>query len=317
MESVIRDQLSGISYQGSVVGKNKKPITNHRSPITDHQSPVTEIIVVDNGSTDGSVEYLRELIDNSLITGNRSPITLRLIENKENLGFSKGNNIGIKEAQGEYIMLLNSDTIVKEGAIEKLIDYLEKNPDTAVSPLLVLPDGNPQLDYYMRFPNLWQIFLYHNPLIRPFAMHTPLKTLFCQQPKEEPFEVDQLPGAALVASRKTWEKVGSLDPDFKFLWEDVDWSWRAKKKGIKLMVVPEAEIIHFGGASWKKKIKTDKQKFYKQFFASMLLFVKKHYPEREFAVFKHAIAANFLSTLKFSLFFELMNGNFGQEELWK
>lgn len=276
-----------------------------------YQVSSIEIIIVDNNSTDGSVEALEKyLIQNT-------KYLIHLIKNQANLGFSKGNNIALRQAQGEYIMLLNSDTIVKEGAIQKLIDYLEKNPDTAVSPLLKLPDGKPQADYYMRFPNLWQIFLYHNPLIRPLAMNTPLKTLFCQQAKEEPFEVDQLPGAALVAPRETWEKVGSLDPDFKFLWEDVDWSWRAKKKGIKLMVLPEAEIIHFGGASWKKKLRRDKNFFYKQFFASMLLFIRKNYSSGQLKIFKTAIAINFLITFKLSLFLDLINGEFKQEKLWE
>jgi len=276
----------------------------------------TEVIVIDNGSFDDSVQEVKNLklkIENSLKIVN---CKLKIVENEENLGFSKGNNIGIKAASGQYIMLLNSDTIVKEESIEKLISYLEKNPNTAVSPMLELPDGKPQMDYYMHFPNLWQIFLYHNPLIRPLAMSTPLKAIFCQQPKEEPFEVDQLPGAALVARRETWEKVGNLDPDFKFLWEDVDWSWRARKKGIKLVVVPEAKIIHIGGASWKKKLGEEKLRFYQQFFASMLLFVSKNYNPFSFLAFKTALATNFLLTFKVQLFLSLLKGDFKQEKLW-
>ncbi len=274
--------------------------------------PFGEVIVVDNGSTDGSLEYLKKLVADT-----NQPLNIKLIENKENLGFSRGNNSGIKQASGQYILLLNSDTIVTTGAIERLVEYLNKNENTAVSPLLELQSGQPQLDYYMRFPTLWQIFFYHNPLLRPIIMKTPLKNLICQEAKQEPFEVDQLPGAALMASREVWQKVGSLDPDFRFFWEDVDWSWRARKMKVRLLVVPEAKIVHLGGASWKNKLDKNKNALYQQFFASMLLFVKKNYSSNRLKVFKMAIAVNFLLTGKLKLFFNLLRGKFAQGELWK
>jgi GT2 family glycosyltransferase len=188
-----------------------------------------ELIVVDNASVDGSQEMVEENFPK-----------VKLIKNKINFGFALGNNMGIGAALGKYIMLLNSDTVVKKGAIKKLLAYLGNNDNCAVSPLLVLPDGCPQFDYYMHFPNLWQVFFYHNPLLRPAMMRTSIKKLVYQEAKEIPFKVDQLPGAALMTSKEVWQKVGDLDSDFQFLWEDVDWSWRARKNGVKLMVVPEA-----------------------------------------------------------------------------
>jgi hypothetical protein len=260
----------------------------------------TEIIVVDNGSTDDSLEMLLK-IENC---------KLKIIENKTNLGFAKGNNIGIKESAGQYIMLLNSDTTVNLGSLKKLVEFLDNNPNYAVSPMLFLPDGKPQNDYYMKFPNLWQIFLYHNPFIRPLAMKIPcLKSLIAQKPKLSNFEVDQLPGAGLMMSRIVWDKVGDFDEDYNFLFEDVDWCWRAKKTKIKRMVVSEAKIIHLGGASWKEKIKKNKTVFYYQFFASMLLFVRKNYPSKSFFIFKLAIVINFIFTLKPSLAFEFYKNN--------
>jgi GT2 family glycosyltransferase len=298
--SVISNQQSDDNKELSANSKQRKKLA------TDNRSLVTEIIVVDNGSVDGSVLMVKKQFPQ-----------VRLIENKENVGFAKGNNIGIKEAKGQYLMLLNSDTIVQKEAIEKLVNYLEKNPNFAVSPLLQLPNGEPQSEYYMRFPNLWQILFYHNPIIRPFILKTPLKKIICQEPKKEPFEVDQLPGAALMTSQEVWQKVGGLDPDYQFLLEDVDWSWRAKKAGIKLMVIPQAKIVHIGGASWKKKLDIDKNAFYKQFFASMLLFVERNYNSFSLFAFKFALLLNFLLTLKIPLFLSLVKGDFKQEKLWQ
>jgi len=277
--------------------------------------PRTEIIIVDNGSTDGSVKYINELTDCGLrISG----VRIRAILNEKNLGFARGNNIGIKAARGEYIMLLNSDTIVKKGAIKNLITFLKKNSSEklAVSPLLLLPDGQPQIDYYMRFPNLWQIFFYHNPVLRPVVMRIAfVQNLIAQEPCLKPFEVDQLPGAALIASRNVWKKVGLLDEDYHFLFEDVDWCWRAKKLGVKLMVVPRAKIVHIGGASWKQKASLNPFQFYYQFFASMLLFVEKNYGEGKRKIFKWAIILNFILTLKPKLAWGFFKNNGKQLEL--
>jgi len=236
--------------------------------------------------------------------------------NKKNLGFAKGNNIGIKQARGKYIMLLNSDTIVKEGAIEKLIEYIESvenEVEIAVSPLLLLPNDKSQTEYYMRFPNLWQVFLYHNPVLRSVVMKIPfLSSLIAQNSGFSPFDVDQLPGAALMANREIWKKVGLLDEKYHFLFEDVDWCWRARKAGIKLKVVPDAKITHFGGASWRNKLKDDKLGFYYQFFSAMLLFVRKNYNGFSVEIFKWAIIINFFLTLKPLLAWKFFRSN-GQQ----
>lgn len=278
-----------------------------------------EIIVVDNGSTDGSQKYLKA--QSSKLKTTTKNLKLKIILNRENLGFARGNNQGIKVASGKYIMLLNSDTVVREGAIEKLIEFMEKNPAVgAVSPLLLHKDNTPQIDYYMKFPNLWQIFLYHNPILRPIALKIPLfKSLICFFAKEEIFQVDQLPGAALMARREVWEKIGLLDEDYHFLFEDVDWCYRAKSTGYQLAVVSEAKIVHFGGASWKAKLEEDSSRFYRQFFSSMLLFVRKNYGERRFQIFQAALVLNFLLQfkLRLALHFLTKKDPAAQENLWQ
>ena len=253
-----------------------------------------EIIVVDNGSADGTIHFL-----NSLKWPN-----VKVIRNKKNLGFAKGNNQGIKEASGELIMLLNSDTIVQKGAIEKLVNFYQKQEEKkiAFSPLLLNKEGTIQEEYYMKFPNLWQILFYHHPFCRWLFMKTPLKWRIISRIKKESFEVEQLPGAALIAPKEVWQEVGGLDEDYQFLYEDVDWSWRAKKTGIKLFVLPEAKITHLGGGSWKKRLKSNSFEFYRDFFKAFFLFVKKNYGQKKEKLYRRALLLNFFSRGKFKLF---------------
>lgn len=247
---------------------------------------VLEIIVVDNGSRDGSVEFVKGL-------GSQ----VRLIENTKNLGFARANNQGIKIAKGKYIFLLNSDTVVKEGALKKLVEYLEKHRGVAaVSPMLLNSDGSTQIKSYLKFPSVWRVIFYHNVLLRPIIMCSLLRHLVVERINNElPFKVDHLSGAALMASRRTWKKTGGLDEDYFFFFEDVDWCYRVRKgKFGKLIVAPDAKIIHIGGASWKEWKEKKRYKFYKQNFASLLLFVKKNYPGKLF-FYKLALAGTFLS----------------------
>ena len=269
---------------------------------------VFEIIVVDNNSSDGSWEMVEKEFPN-----------VKLIKNKKNLGFAKGNNQGIRKAKGDLIMLLNSDTIISKGSLKKLVNvFLKNNKIAAASPLLLFKSGEIQEDYYMKFPNLWQIFFYHNRLLRPLILKTPLKNLILSKlSKKKIIEVEQLPGAALMAKKEVWDKVGLLDEDYHFLYEDVDWCFRAKKLDLKLTVVPEAKIIHFGGGSWKKRINNESITFYKQYFASMLLFVKKNYGQLKLKLFRIALVINFLITFKFKLvFYFLFKRKIKQEKLW-
>jgi len=232
-----------------------------------------ETIIIDNGSSDGSSEKIEELIKKY------PAIRIKLVRNKENLGFSKANNQAIRIAKGRYILLLNSDTILKKDSLEKLISYLEKNENVAaVSPMLFNPDGTKQVDYYMKFPNIFQILFYHNPVLRPVVMKTPLKDLIISKTSNKPFEVDQLPGAAILTTKTIFSKTKGLNDEYFFLFEDVDWCYRVKEKRLgKLVVVPASKIIHLGGVSWKKKLDNSRYDFYKQYFSSLLLFIKKNY----------------------------------------
>ncbi len=273
-----------------------------------NQKEVFEIIVVDNNSSDGSVAMVQKEFPQVI-----------LIKNKKNLGFAKANNQGARRAKGDLVMILNSDTVISKGSLKKLSDVFIKDKGiAAASPLLLFKSGKIQRDYYMRFPNLWQIFIYHNPLLRRLLLKTALRNLILSSlPRKGIIEVDQLPGAALMARKEVWQKVGLLDEDYHFLYEDVDWCWRARKIGFKLVVVPEAKIIHLGGGSWKKKIDNESLSFYKQYFSSLLLFVKKNYDLLKLKKFRLALIINFLLRLKFNLaFYFLFSKGVKQEKLW-
>jgi len=250
-----------------------------------NQGVKIELIIVDNGSTDGSQQYLKTLKNKNL----------KLILNKENKGFAGGNNQGISKAVGKYILLLNSDTIVKPQALARLVNHLNQNPKTAAaSPMLLNCDGSQQIDYFMKFPNLAQVLLYHNILLRPIVVSTPLANLIFSKSKDgEPFSVDQIPGAALITRFEIFKKAGGLDEDFHFLFEDVDWCYRVKQKKLgELVVVPSAKIIHIGGASWRKWLANDRLGFYRHYFKSLLLFIRKHKKNR-LKIFKAALKFSF------------------------
>ena len=197
-----------------------------------------EIIVVDNGSTDGSVQEVKNF---KLKIKN---LKFKIIANDQNYGFAKGNNVGIKQAKGDYIMLLNSDTIVKEGAIEKLVNFLDSHLEVdVVGPKLLSPDGSPQANCG-RFPNLLVV------LIMLFKEHFGGSDFVRCSPVTSR-RVDWLMGAAFMARKKVFEKIGGLDEEIFMYMEEVEWFFRSRQAGYKTFFLKEAEIVHFGRGSSK------------------------------------------------------------------
>ncbi|MFZ5932581.1 MAG: glycosyltransferase family 2 protein [Patescibacteria group bacterium] len=195
-----------------------------------------EIIVIDNGSTDGSVEALEDLAKKKLI---------KLIKNYRNLGFAKANNQGMKIAKGEYILLLNNDTIVKKGAIKKLLDFAKEIKEAGVvgSKLLNI-DGSLQPSCF-RFPTI-------KNAIRQYWFGK--KGLFEKYaPKgKRATSVDAVVGAVFLITPLARKKVGLLDERYFAYFEDIDYCRRVWKAGLKVYYLPEAEIIHHHGATFKK-----------------------------------------------------------------
>jgi len=193
-----------------------------------------QIIVVDNDSKDGSLKSLRGL--------EQSHKDFVLIENKKNLGFAKANNQGIKKAKGKYILLLNSDTIVRPGALGKMVEFVRNAPDAAViGARLLNSDGSVQPSCF-HFPTVWRAIAEYWLGKKGFFTHfAPLG--------ESPKEVEALVGASFLLTPIALEKVGLLDERYFFYFEDIDYCRRVRKAGLKVYYLPEAKIVHFGGAS--------------------------------------------------------------------
>jgi len=223
-----------------------------------------EIIVVDNASSDGSNEMVKQQYPQ-----------VKLIENKDNLGFPKANNLGIKEALGQYILLLNSDTKVLDNCIESCLNYMDTNIDVgALGCKLLLANG--KLDHACKrgFPtpeaSLYYILKLHKlfPANKRFGQYT-LNYL----PIDEINEVDALTGAFMLVRKEVINKVGLLDETFFMYGEDLDWCFRIKESGYKVIYYPKAITIHYKGGSSKRK----RYKTIYEFHRAMYIFYNKHY----------------------------------------
>lgn len=196
-----------------------------------------EVIVIDNASTDSSAPAITTQFPQ-----------VKLIKNSRNLGFTKANNQGIKAGRGDYVMLLNSDTIVSPGAIQALIDFMDYHPRVGIAaPQLLNPDGSiqPNGGFLPRLSNIiaWMLFIDDLPFVSPWFWSYQLRYL----PKfSRTREMGWLQGAALVLRRQTLEEIGPLDENIFMYAEDVEICYRARKSGWQVMLLPQAQIIHKG-----------------------------------------------------------------------
>ncbi len=224
-----------------------------------------EVFVVDNHSTDGSVDYLRP----------RFPEVV-FIENKDNPGFAKANNQAIRLCKGEYILLLNPDTVVGEESVRNLCYEMDERPDVGAIGVKMLNGHGVFLPESKRaFPSPWVSFCKIFGLSRLF----PNSPRFARYSlpfldADKPHEVDVLAGAFMLLRHEALDKVGSLDESFFMYGEDIDLSWRVKAGGYKNLYVPE-RLLHYKGESTKK----GDLRYIKAFYGAMLIFYKKYYPK--------------------------------------
>ncbi len=222
-----------------------------------------EIIIVDNASDDGSVEFIKEKFPG-----------IKLIANSKNLGFSKANNIGLMEACGEYILLLNPDTIVREDTFEKMISFFKENPDAGLAGCKILnPDGTLQLACRRSFPGPWTSFCKVSGLGNLF----PNTKLFARYnltylDENNTYEVDAISGSFMMFPKKIYDEIGGLDEQFFMYGEDLDFCYRIQSMGKKVYYFHDTQIIHYKGESTKRS-SLDETKI---FYSAMHLFVKKH-----------------------------------------
>lgn len=199
-----------------------------------------EVLLTDNGSTDGSVLALQKISEEKYWDGR-----LTLILNKENTGYAKANNQGIKIARGEYILLLNNDTVVHENALQNLLEFAQKTPDAGVVGAKLL-----NIDKSL------QMSCYHFPTIKNAIKQYWFgeKGLFDKYVPEgnKASTVDSVVGAAFLITPEARRRVGMLDERYFAYFEDIDYCRETWKKGLKVYYLPGAVITHYHGATFKK-----------------------------------------------------------------
>jgi len=234
-----------------------------------------EVIVVDNGSQDGSKEYLKE---------NKN---IKLIINNENLGFSKANNQGIKVATGKNILFLNSDVFIEKINFTEILNYLEKdNGIGALTIKLQRPDGSIDPACHRGFPTVWRSFCYYSKLEKVFGKIPILNKIFggyhlTYFDLNTIHEIDSSSGAFYLVKREVINKVKGFDEDFFMYGEDIDLSFKIKEKDYKIIFYPVYRALHLKYQSGLNKNNTKtKNKTNKYFYQAMKIFYKKHYQNK-------------------------------------
>ncbi len=255
-----------------------------------HDIP-SEIIVIDNASVDGSVPIIRK----------RFPQVI-LVENKENKGFSAANNQGLEIARGQFIVLLNPDTVVQEDTFIKLLEFFEKTPDASAATCKILnPDGTFSIDCRHSIPTPLTAFWKVIGLSRLF----PKSKIFGRYnltylDENDLYPVEAISGSFMMMRREIVKKVGKLDEDFFMYCEDIDYCHRINKAGGKIYYVPSSQIIHYKGESTKK----NNLDYVITFNRSLYKFYKKHYQKKYVYPFKWLI---FLGTVLRGFFIFVKN----------
>jgi N-acetylglucosaminyl-diphospho-decaprenol L-rhamnosyltransferase len=225
-----------------------------------------EVIVVDHGSTDGTLDVVRE----------RFPAT-RVIE-QENRGLGGGSNTGMRAGSGRYHLLLNSDAWLREGALEKLIVFADEHPEAAVvGPRLLNPDGSLQRSV-RGFPSVWRLATEYFFLRKLAPRSRALNAFYAGGFDHDAVrEAEFVMGSAMLVRRDAADAVGLFDEDFFMFNEESDWCYRFVGAGWKVLFFPEAEVFHVGGATTKQNW----QRNYREQMVSHLRFLAKHHGMRE------------------------------------
>ncbi|MHC4157760.1 MAG: glycosyltransferase family 2 protein [Planctomycetota bacterium] len=227
-----------------------------------------EVIVVDNASADGSAAMVESEFPQ-----------VKLIQNDTNKGFAAANNEGITIAKGKYVLLLNSDTVILNNAIDKTISFADAHPKAGVVGCRVLnPDRTLQLTCFM-FPSVLNMLLSATYLYKVF----PRNRFFGRERitwwnRDDEKEVDVVTGCFMFIRRQAIEQVGVMDERFFVYGEETDWCYRSKRAGWKVLFTPEPQIIHFGGQSSKQIA----PKMALQLRGSILQFMHKHHSWLEY-----------------------------------
>lgn len=257
-----------------------------------------EIWVVDNASKDGSVQMVQE----------RFP-EVKLIANERNVGFSQANNQAIRQAQGQYVLLLNPDTVIAEDTLAICVDFMEKHPEAGALGVKMIDGSGTFLPESKRgFPSPFVAFCKTFGLSRFF----PKSRLFNRYhlgylSKDENHAVDILSGAFMFMRKAALDQVGLLDEQFFMYGEDIDLSYRIQQAGFKNYYLADTQIIHYKGESTKK----GSVNYVRIFYQAMILFARKH--------FQGGNARSFVLMLQLAIYFRAaltLVSNFFRRAWW-
>ena len=226
-----------------------------------------EILVVDNASRDGSADMVAATFPQ-----------VQLIRNEENVGFAAANNQALRRVNGRYVLLLNSDTIVRPDTLRCLVEFLDAHPQAgAIGCKILNPDGTLQLSCRRGLPTPMAAFCKMSGLSRLFPNSPRIAryNLTYLDP-EKTHEVDALSGSCMMVRKEAMDQVGMLDEAYFFYGEDLDWCFRMRESGWKIFYVPQTEIIHFKGESSR----AEQMRFRYRFYEAMSIFVSKHMQRR-------------------------------------
>ncbi len=228
--------------------------------VFEQSSGVTfEVIYVDNASTDG----------NSDIVKTRHP-SVRIIQNERNLGFARANNQAIRVAKGRYVLLLNSDTLILDNSVMRIVRFADQHPEAAVVGGRVLNPNRTLQRNCLTFHSLTQIFLGATCLHKVFPRFASERMSWWDY--NEVRAVDVIVGCFSLVRREAFAQVGLMDEDYFFYCDDRDWCYRFRKAGWKVLFTPEPRIIHYGGQTSQKAA----DRFVLQLYGSRLQFMQKY-----------------------------------------
>lgn len=242
-----------------------------------------EVFVVDNGSHDGSAEMVEK----------NFPST-KLIRNKTNLGFAKANNQAIRQAKGEYILLLNSDTKITEQALEKMVEFMAENDKVGILGCKLLNPDRTLQPSCRKYPTLLSQAII---LLKLHNLFPKLKTIreyyMLDWPHDTARKVDQVMGACFLVRQKVFDQIGLLDEKYFIWFEEVDFCRRAQQAGWNTYFTPRAEVFHDKGASFDQVLSPRKQIWFNR---SLLRYFRQHESIFSFLVLLSLLPTNLFLT---------------------
>lgn len=243
-----------------------------------------QVMVVDNGSEDGSVVAVRKKYGDP-----STSLRVDLIENQSNLGFSAGNNVGVKYVKAPVILFLNPDTMVVDQAISKSLRFLESDPNIgALTCRVELPDGKLDYSCHRGFPTPWNSFAYFTGLSKLFPS-SPIFSGYTATYLDinKTHEIDSLTGAFMMVRKEAGDQINWWDEDYFWNGEDIEFCYSLKEKGWKIYFYPEVKIIHYKGSSAKQ----NRLKTVTHGISAMRIFYLKHYYQKYPPFFRDVVLA--------------------------